>query len=354
MKKIQEAGYVPFKQASIDFVRGYFDFRGRTTRSGFWWAQIIRLLYVIIALGIIYGCAKIGNITVTLVISILLAVILLIPTLSLNVRRYRDAGWADYGIWTYYVVKVAVYLASILFTMKSIYVGLSVTKIIAQFLSGWSFVAMLVISNSMTTVRHNRLIRYFLREKTEPVRELNESGKVTFKQAFIDLYKGYMTFGGTTTRAGYWWVVLIESVCMIIGCWLLRTGETSRLMTLSDMPTMMIVAGGVIILATIIFIAIPLSVAKIRRYRDVGLTNIGIIVLCLVINMLSLILACGLLISFIFAISISSTNMWAIVIGLLLLLFVLIIFNIVILCQPSNKLVSDKKTRFARLIYRHK
>lgn len=37
---------------------------------------------------------------------------------------------------------------------------------------------------------------------------IKQSGKVGFWQAIKDFWKGYVSFQGTTTRAGYWWACL--------------------------------------------------------------------------------------------------------------------------------------------------
>lgn len=42
MAKINEApGQVSFGRAFKDFFIGYFDFKGRTTRAGYWWVTLI-------------------------------------------------------------------------------------------------------------------------------------------------------------------------------------------------------------------------------------------------------------------------------------------------------------------------
>ena len=38
--------------------------------------------------------------------------------------------------------------------------------------------------------------------------KINESGKVTFGQAWKDFWKGYVDFKGISTRAGFWWAML--------------------------------------------------------------------------------------------------------------------------------------------------
>lgn len=45
---------------------------------------------------------------------------------------------------------------------------------------------------------------------------INEKGKITFKQAWVDFWKGYVDFGGRSTRAGYWWIQLL--IYLLIVC----------------------------------------------------------------------------------------------------------------------------------------
>lgn len=339
MVSIQEKGKVSFKQATIDFVRGYFDFNGRTTRSGFWWAQLIRLVYIALSWGIIYGCLLTGNAIVFYSAIGILALLLTIPTLALNVRRYRDSGWSNYGIWTYYIAKITFWMISALFLLRGIIVGYIVAQTIAQTLNILSFITMLVATNSMTTVHHHPFIRYFLREKTEPVAELNETGKVTFKQSFFDLFKGYVIFGGTTTRAGYWWMFLVQAIVLSLGVWLARTGSVMMALTLSDTPVVMLIVGRVLCLIGLICFSVPLVAAQTRRLRDAGVSNIGIATLYGISYIIGLCLVLAM-------------RHQALTIVLLVILFVYSVLFIVVICLPSNYLVRHKKSKFLRLMCR--
>ncbi|ALS00929.1 hypothetical protein ATZ33_05965 [Enterococcus silesiacus] len=49
MKKIHQIqGQVTFGKAIGDFFKGYFDFKGRTTRAGYWWVTLILTILTVI------------------------------------------------------------------------------------------------------------------------------------------------------------------------------------------------------------------------------------------------------------------------------------------------------------------
>lgn len=332
LPQINESGKVGFKQAVIDMFKGYFNFSGRTTRAGYWWGTLILYLYAFAVWGIsIYAglTTNKGNISLYILgIGFLLA---LFPYLTLSVRRYRDTGWTNKGIWTYYCFNVIFTIAVYLWPTNS---GV---RLVDSLLSTISFIALIVISDSMTTVRTEKWIRFFLREKTTEVRELNEAGKVSFKQAFIDAFKGYATFGGKTTRAGYWWIVLVVAAIVSLGMGLAYYGMVEMSLTLSSTPQVMFITG-LIILAVISCLAIiPMMTLSIRRLRDAGLTNTGIGTIYAVLVLLSLISS-----------MFSSGTMAMVMLVISLLMQVLIL---VLLCLPTQKLATQKNTKWARWMF---
>lgn len=50
MVKIEEKGKVTFGQAFKDYFRGYVDFKGRTTRAGYWWMTLVLSILALIFL----------------------------------------------------------------------------------------------------------------------------------------------------------------------------------------------------------------------------------------------------------------------------------------------------------------
>lgn len=100
MREIQETpGQVTFKSAWRDYFKGYFDFTGRTTRAGYWWAMLILMIvWFMPFFALLFAqAAKVqlkmsGALVLYIIVIGLLGVLTFIPTLALSVRRYRDAG----------------------------------------------------------------------------------------------------------------------------------------------------------------------------------------------------------------------------------------------------------------------
>lgn len=105
------------------FFGNYVNFTGRSSRSEYWWVILFQvLLGLIVGIGLIamvfvaIGAGAqvddpsqiIGSVGVGLVLALLLILIvalgLLLPTLSLLIRRYRDAGIP----WWIYLIQIAI------------------------------------------------------------------------------------------------------------------------------------------------------------------------------------------------------------------------------------------------------
>ncbi|MGX5377880.1 DUF805 domain-containing protein [Ligilactobacillus sp. LYQ135] len=100
MNKIHETGEVTFGQALKDFWKGYFDFKGISTRAGFWWGMLGSFI-ICFGWNIINSIVGLYNKTVLfsigldktmIFITMILNLVLLIPTLAVLVRRFRDVG----------------------------------------------------------------------------------------------------------------------------------------------------------------------------------------------------------------------------------------------------------------------
>ena len=90
-------------RAYINFLKGYVDFVGHSTRPDFWWVWLMNHilflpLYILIFNKEINQDPALNFTLVILVVSIyaILALLLLLPTLALKIRRLRDGGfhWA--------------------------------------------------------------------------------------------------------------------------------------------------------------------------------------------------------------------------------------------------------------------
>ena len=131
-----------------------------------------------------------------------------------------------------------------------------------------------------------------------------QQGKVTFFSANIDFFKGFLNFKGRTTRAGYWLTVPLQ---ILVGIFIAISLLSER--------------WG---LAIILFLSIiiPLYAILVRRFRDTGLTNKGIIALLLLPVVLTWLLP-----------SASSTT--------------INIVTYIIAAQPTDKLLTASTSKFA-------
>ncbi|MDR0297835.1 MAG: DUF805 domain-containing protein [Streptococcaceae bacterium] len=96
---IQEMpGKVGFGRAIGNFFKGYADFRGRTTRAGFWWAVLFQgLVYTVAAVfaGFLVILGLVSSKIFMLLGAFILGLVflgLLLPTFALLMRRLRDVG----------------------------------------------------------------------------------------------------------------------------------------------------------------------------------------------------------------------------------------------------------------------
>jgi|GEM_PF-1276418 len=145
MRKVMEVqGHVTFAMAFKDYWRGFVDFRGRSTRTGYWTMQLFLFVwYFILMLGLVLAFSQVilnqndnasanaaGKTVGTLVIVMTVsAVVLLLPSLALAFRRYRDAGMRGRGMLVIWVAVVGLQLVLslrklwILFSMPTRYWG---------------------------------------------------------------------------------------------------------------------------------------------------------------------------------------------------------------------------------------
>ena len=100
-------------RAYINFLKGYVDFVGHSTRPDFWWVWLMNHilflpLYILIFNKEINQGPSLNFTLVILVIGIyaILALLLLLPNLALKIRRLRDGGFHWAFIFLYFVPMV--------------------------------------------------------------------------------------------------------------------------------------------------------------------------------------------------------------------------------------------------------
>lgn len=106
---------VSFWQAFKNYWRRGFDFKGRSTRAEFWWMVLWGIIGIIILLGGLAGSmyllinnAGIGqfqqiiytNIIGFFILTLVVGIVLIVPSTALTVRRLRDTGLKTWLIWT--------------------------------------------------------------------------------------------------------------------------------------------------------------------------------------------------------------------------------------------------------------
>lgn len=156
MKTIEESGKVSFSQSVKDFFTGYFDFRGRSTRAGFWWSQLcIALIYIILfVIMAVDSSSRSYYDTSTMstflgFILIIFSLAIIIPLLSLCVRRLRDIGLKSKTILALYVLYYGFYGTYIAGMYSS--VMNSASSIIAQYSESYTTPIMQISSSPLIT-----------------------------------------------------------------------------------------------------------------------------------------------------------------------------------------------------------
>ncbi|MBX8456149.1 DUF805 domain-containing protein [Apilactobacillus kunkeei] len=77
----------------------YFDFKGRSTRSEFWWSFFGLTLIT----GIIAGIEKLDN-RLGLTIYLIFSIVTVVPNISQYVRRFRDIGVNPYWVIITFII----------------------------------------------------------------------------------------------------------------------------------------------------------------------------------------------------------------------------------------------------------
>lgn len=158
---ILEKGKVNFGQSVKDFWKGYVDFKGRTTRSGYWWA-ILFLYLIFFILGMLgictlsnsYALRILGGTSLSVLTIFLIATI--IPSLMLLFRRWRDAGLTGKAILLFIVLILCAGSISAFYPKF----GGAVSSI----LSICSLVVTLLPTNQLVITSNNAILKFLFRQ----------------------------------------------------------------------------------------------------------------------------------------------------------------------------------------------
>ncbi|MBO1304837.1 DUF805 domain-containing protein [Enterococcus sp. 669A] len=199
-KKNQLSGKVGFIRALMDYVHGYADFKGRTTRAGFWWVNLViaifHLLFFLVLfqadLSIMWDAVLlfrygyldqngINKETLTSLLHVLPLLVfygliclgILIPSIALFCRRMRDAGLKGRG-FAVHCAAIGILLAlQYAIHLQKKLVGLSSFGELIMgaciFLTSCLAVELLIFtflpSNWLTTTSKKPLAQFFFRRK---------------------------------------------------------------------------------------------------------------------------------------------------------------------------------------------
>ena len=165
--------------------------------------------------------------------------------------------------------------------------------------------------------------------------KIEETGRVTMKAALQDFFKGYIDFSGRTTRAGFWWMVLLVAVVELI----LMAGMAISFSMISPFSKAPSVFTSIFFMAMIVVwlvAIIPMLALTARRLRDAGLSTAGIII--------------GWMI-YVAAFSTIASYDSAVIMFIAILMW-LIAFVLTLI--PSNTLVTSSQHRLLTSIFRRK
>lgn len=156
MKKIDEVGKISFSQSVKDFWKGYFDFSGRSTRAGYWWATVsIIVIYIIFIIFIAIDSAKKEYMnepmnSFLLICILLFSLIIVVPSLSLLVRRLRDIGLKSKTILTIFILYYGLYGSTIIDTYSNMMQSLANSAY--QYMEGYTPTLTMINSPFITFV----------------------------------------------------------------------------------------------------------------------------------------------------------------------------------------------------------
>lgn len=189
MKTIEETGKVSFSHSVKDFWQGYFDFRGQSTRAGFWWSQlciilIYTLLFVILGIDASrrsYYDAPISPLLLFIIIVFSLAII--VPSLALFVRRLRNIGLKSKTILVLFVLYYGFYGTYIIGTYSSIMSNIS--SLISQYSENYTTPVMQISSSPFITLFFMMISGFFFISLFLPTNMLATNSKHPFLQSIF-------------------------------------------------------------------------------------------------------------------------------------------------------------------------
>ncbi|MGM0214460.1 DUF805 domain-containing protein [Enterococcus sp. AZ109] len=208
MKMInQKPGEVSFTRAVKDYFLGYVEFKGRTTRAGYWWVRLITMLFnffvIVLAFGLFFKASvealqfydyeyvteeELGLEVILalmpylplLILFVFIYLAFFLPDLALTCRRLRDTGLSGRGILAHYLVIAGLTIFQYTFKIAEVMTYESSTYSVAALfcsvlLTGIGvelFIFTLMPTNELTTNGKSGFQRFFFRAKELPIQEI--------------------------------------------------------------------------------------------------------------------------------------------------------------------------------------
>ena len=204
MVRINETGKVSFKEAIKHFFKGFFDFRGQTTRQSFWWSMIVVLGVDILGLMILeflplmvfsYGLSSISLLSglqslmqstflamiIFLIISLFL-IIFQIGVLALISRRLRHVGLKPLGITLWLILFIIVESRSFNHDELGFFIFL------LQLVIGLIQLILLCLPKNALVVSKNSSLSHFIKEEQVEKTDVKQviQPKKTLSQVDLD------------------------------------------------------------------------------------------------------------------------------------------------------------------------
>ena len=235
------------------FWLGYLTFRKRTSRKDFWQALLVNVIIMaflaIIALifsGFASSVLPDGFSAISLLFKIYLltySLAALLPFLAMTVRRLNDAG-LPWGL------------------------------VFLNFLPLLGTLVVLILCLLKTNPSHSEKRPVFTGQLALPLVD-EQAGQVSLGHALIDYFKGYFTFHGRSTRAGFWWIQLIFGATGLLLVWVVELSHSLENFFFGE-AAILTYSMEIFLGLYVIALLLPTLALHCRRLYDTGLSAFGI------------------------------------------------------------------------------
>ena len=171
--RIEQKGKVTFLQAIKDFFRGYVDFKGRTTRAGYWWVSfVLGIISIVTGIMFFFGLfANNMNGSIPMLLPFIIFVfVAFIPNISMSVRRYRDVGLTGWGTLCLWLVSFLLGQINSGFSYTNeefMFATNSISTFISSIISIFLTLLTIFPTDMLTVSSENRILLFFFRPRNQ-------------------------------------------------------------------------------------------------------------------------------------------------------------------------------------------